>query len=78
LPINHLAAPGVSEPESFRMPRTGGGLSMMIESPDQQSLDDFAALYVGHYEQLLRLAGGHRGGAALVGRPAAAPLRWCP
>jgi len=29
---------------------------MMIESPDQQSLDDFAALYVGHYEQLLRLA----------------------
>jgi RNA polymerase sigma-70 factor (sigma-E family) len=28
----------------------------MIESPDQQDLDDFAALYVGHYEQLLRLA----------------------
>ena len=34
---------------------------MMIESPDQpssdqQGLDDFTALYVGHYEQLLRLA----------------------
>src|SRR5580704_2212261 len=38
------------------MPRTGGGLLMMIESPDQQGLDDFTALYVGHYEQLLRLA----------------------
>ena len=34
---------------------------MMIESPDQpgfdqQGLDDFTALYVSHYEQLLRLA----------------------
>jgi DNA-directed RNA polymerase specialized sigma24 family protein len=28
----------------------------MIESRHQQDLDDFAALYVGHYEQLLRLA----------------------
>src|SRR5579859_6862333 len=43
-----------------------GGLLMMIESSDQpgsdqpgsdqQGLDDFTALYVGHYEQLLRLA----------------------
>ena len=38
-----------------------GGLLMMIESPDQSGfdqhgLDDFTALYVGHYEQLLRLA----------------------
>jgi hypothetical protein len=63
---NLLAPPGVSEPESFPMPRTRGGLSMMIESPDQQSLDDFAALYVGHYEQLLRLA------VLLVGDMAAA------
>jgi RNA polymerase sigma-70 factor (sigma-E family) len=39
---------------------------MMIESPDQQSLDDFAALYVGHYDQLLRLA------VLLVGDMAAA------
>jgi DNA-directed RNA polymerase specialized sigma24 family protein len=39
---------------------------MMIESPDQQGLDDFAALYVGHYEQLLRLA------VLLVGDMAAA------
>jgi RNA polymerase sigma-70 factor (sigma-E family) len=39
---------------------------MMIESPDQQSLDDFAALYVRHYEQLLRLA------VLLVGDMAAA------
>jgi len=38
----------------------------MIESPDQQGLDDFAALYVGHYEQLLRLA------VLLVGDMAAA------
>ena len=29
---------------------------MKIESPDQQGLDDFTALYVRHYEQLLRLA----------------------
>jgi DNA-directed RNA polymerase specialized sigma24 family protein len=28
----------------------------MIESRAQQGLDDFSALYVGHYEQLLRLA----------------------
>ena len=39
---------------------------MMIESPGQQGLDDFAALYVGHYEQLLRLA------VLLVGDMAAA------
>ena len=44
---------------------------MMIESPDQrgsdqQGLDDFTALYVGHYEQLLRLA------VLLVGDMAAA------
>jgi len=39
---------------------------MMIESPDQQDLDDFTALYVGHYEQLLRLA------VLLVGDMAAA------
>jgi RNA polymerase sigma-70 factor (sigma-E family) len=39
---------------------------MMIESPDQQGLDDFAALYVGHYEQLVRLA------VLLVGDMAAA------
>jgi RNA polymerase sigma-70 factor (sigma-E family) len=39
---------------------------MMIESPDQQGLDDFAALYVGHYEQLVRLA------VLLVGDVAAA------
>lgn len=39
---------------------------MMIESPDQQGLDDFTALYVGHYEQLLRLA------VLLVGDVAAA------
>ena len=32
-----------------------GGL-MKIESPDQQGVDDFTALYVRHYEQLLRLA----------------------
>jgi RNA polymerase sigma-70 factor (sigma-E family) len=42
-----------------------GGL-MMIESPDQQGLDDFTALYVGHYEQLLRMA------VLLVGDVAAA------
>ncbi len=29
---------------------------MKIESPDLQDLDDFTALYVRHYEQLLRLA----------------------
>jgi DNA-directed RNA polymerase specialized sigma24 family protein len=39
---------------------------MMIESPDQQGLDNFTALYVGHYEQLLRLA------VLLVGDMAAA------
>jgi RNA polymerase sigma-70 factor (sigma-E family) len=39
---------------------------MMIESRDQQGLDDFTALYVGHYEQLLRLA------VLLVGDMAAA------
>jgi len=39
---------------------------MMIESPDQQDLDDFTALYVRHYEQLLRLA------VLLVGDMAAA------
>jgi RNA polymerase sigma-70 factor (sigma-E family) len=39
---------------------------MMIESADQQGLDDFTALYVGHYEQLLRLA------VLLVGDMAAA------
>jgi DNA-directed RNA polymerase specialized sigma24 family protein len=44
----------------------GAGLSMMIESPDQQDLDDFTALYVRHYEQLLRLA------VLLVGDMAAA------
>jgi RNA polymerase sigma-70 factor (sigma-E family) len=48
------------------MPRTWGGLPMMIESPDQQGLDDFTTLYVGHYEQLLRLA------VLLVGDMAAA------
>jgi hypothetical protein len=39
---------------------------MMIESPDRQGLDDFAALYVGQHEQLLRLA------VLLVGDVAAA------
>jgi RNA polymerase sigma-70 factor (sigma-E family) len=39
---------------------------MMIESPDQQGLDDFTVLYVGHYEQLLRMA------VLLVGDVAAA------
>src|SRR5580658_7383225 len=44
------------KPESSNAP-LGAGLSMMIESPDQQQdLDDFTALYVRHYEQLLRLA----------------------
>jgi RNA polymerase sigma-70 factor (sigma-E family) len=39
---------------------------MMIESADRRGLDDFTALYVGHYEQLLRLA------VLLVGDMAAA------
>ena len=64
-PNNLRSQAGVSEPESFHTPRAGGGL-LMIESPDQQGLDDFAALYVGHYEQLLRLA------VLLVGDMAAA------
>ena len=65
-PNNLRSQAGVSEPESFHTPRAGGGLLMMIESPGQQGLDDFAALYVGHYEQLLRLA------VLLVGDMAAA------
>jgi RNA polymerase sigma-70 factor (sigma-E family) len=44
----------------------GAGL-MIIESPNQQQgLDDFTTLYVGHYEQLLRMA------VLLVGDMAAA------
>jgi RNA polymerase sigma-70 factor (sigma-E family) len=39
---------------------------MMIESADKRGLDDFTALYVEHYEQLLRLA------VLLVGDMAAA------
>jgi RNA polymerase sigma-70 factor (sigma-E family) len=54
------------EPESSNAP-PGASLSMTIQSPDQQrDLDDFTALYVRHYEQLLRLA------VLLVGDMAAA------
>ena len=55
-PNNLRAVASVPEPEPFCTPRTPGGGLMKIESPDQQGLDDFTALYVRHYEQLLRLA----------------------
>src|ERR1700733_6930207 len=63
----HLASPGIRRLESlYTLCVPGAGL-MILESPNQQQgLDDFTTLYVGHYEQLLRMA------VLLVGDMAAA------